>query len=571
MKNSGRMISAFLHICGGNTGSILFLSAFLLFACKVSDAAQWVWWTRGNDLLDYDNKIFQTDGSGKAITNENGEALFSERVVETGTSDVTQSTNKLDAATGFRTQNAVDFGYNTTDKAVNLIFGYYNSAYPGVSEEPNYVVDVNSDLYLNRIGFANNAVNSKYPTIITTSTNSTIYMGKENAGDGFCYRVWNNATVEQGGGAKNVFDVNFDITPMYSSTVSNKATNGSSGGAIFRLGSNSMTFGSAENNREIFINDGGSGGYNFIYMSQCDGQKQVADIYSTITSQHSGVLYFYAGTAENKCIVNFRGNGNNILVNTVFDCGVFNLMKSDGASAATTQLSLRYDTIVNVMSEGNLNYLSDLFAGTSYNGVSGTINLCGTSIRLPWVYMNSTSAGDRRINIDFGMTRSGMTAEEMSAQGISVSDISGKSSAQTLVMGKIDGIGEDYVSTSYVEIFNFYSGDFGGDRIIMESGIEIDTSDISKNALRIDVSNYQAILDDFYGIGAYDLEYGNNSEYGYWLESSIISDGEFAGMTEIDLVFNDAVQNLFSQIPEPSSIAFLFGLFALGFVLRRGK
>lgn len=534
-------------------------------------AASWAWWSSGWSDTSYNGNIFQTDANGDVITDGSGNPLFSTQALNTGQSEVTNTTPYLSATTGYRDASSAtrDLGYNSSSQVLNFIFGYYHSARAGTSATSNTTINLNADMYVNRLGFANNTGNNDYVTTITTNNDSTIYMGKESAGDGFCYRAWNT----NANGTKGTFDVNFSITPLYGTAIANTATAGNNGGAIFRLGGNSLTIGSAGNTRYLEVNASADNrAYNFVYMVQYSGQKQVFDINAQINSTYANALHFYAGTADAKCIVNFKGDGDNRMVNAVFDCGIFNLMKNAGYNSMVATLSFRYDSIVNVLTEGTLNGTTSMNAGGPHNGVSGTINLCGGSAEFNSnLNMNSTTQGGRRINIDFGMTRSGMTETEMLAQGIVNPDTTGKNKDQTLYMKNITGIGEAYISTSYVTIMNFYSNKFGSDEIIIGSNHTVDDSVLANNFIRIDIDPYQQILDDYYGVGIYDLEYGKDETYGYWIVKEAITGGQYDGMFQYDLAFNAAVEALFAPIPEPSTVAAILGLAALAFVAYRRK
>lgn len=244
-------------------------------------------------------------------------------------------------------------------------------------------------------------------------------------------------------------------------------------------------------------------------------------------------------------IANFRGTSTNLFAQFGLRYGTLNLLKTSGKaiSFATGYVNGRTfgvggNAFINVFG-GNQLDLSECnltLWGPDNKNLSFTLNLNGTNAEVKRITL---STANRYMVVDFGMTDSNMTNAEMTAQGITSDMIfaTGEGKMQTFKVGSA-GFSVADVAGNYVLFKNYIIGeDTVFSSVQLSSKGWYSDSTLDSNLFRFEVADSS-------------LVYGKDNDY-YFSETAVDGGWEYA------LVI----------VPEPSEVAALFGLLALGFAL----
>lgn len=285
------------------------------------------------------------------------------------------------------------------------------------------------------------------------------------------------------------------------------------------------------------------------------GSGAVVNYNGAIKSYRATEVSINAGTMTSRGIANFKGSQSNEFRIFGFRRGVLNLMKSSGATALqmtveNAALGMGGQAIINSFGENQLDLSKakvELWSPTdssnSTNTVSGIINLNG---KVNTNLYSFTSSG-RQLHVDFGMTNSGMTSAQITAQGITADMINetGAGIAQTFYLAKPGNIGD--VATSYILFRNYIVGE---DVIIC--GEELSSA---SNSAGKSLFSKTELTGNLFRIEGYD----DSDKYGvdYWLEEKDLGNGTWGYQIVL--------------VPEPATIAALIGLASLVFAVWRRK
>lgn len=264
-----------------------------------------------------------------------------------------------------------------------------------------------------------------------------------------------------------------------------------------------------------------------------------------VTSTRTAETSLNAGTGITaKAIANLRGTTSNSFKALGIRYGAINLLKSGSAKAIdfsdNRDFGFGSDVALNVFGDNQMDLSKariSLWSPGSGRTVSGTINLNGTSTKVRG--FNANNADGRRLVVDFGMTQSNMTSAEMAAQGITADMINATGAGVSQTFELMGTISINIEAGNTITFKNYIVGE---DHVVC--GIQLSTqgwhseTNLDSNLFRFEVADST-------------LVYGKDADY-YFSETSVDGGWEYA---------------LVMLIPEPSEVATLFGVLALGFAL----
>ncbi len=254
---------------------------------------------------------------------------------------------------------------------------------------------------------------------------------------------------------------------------------------------------------------------------------------------------------NNGSIINFRGLVDNTFNNLGLRSSIYNLLNTNNSSALNIQTYLGFGSKarVNVFGQNQLKLASqaEIYLWGASEGVSGTINLNGSSLEIGGIYFVGAS---RRLEVDFGMSDHGMTNEQLEALGITSEMINatGAGVSQVFSIGGVRFRDDTSLNDCYILLKDYVVGE---DRVLSY----VKLSELSINGT---IAYSDSVLEN----NLFRVEgYTDSEKYGvdYYLAEVETTDAYGAPCWEYYI------------IPEPADIAALIGVLALGFAFLRRK